>query len=74
MNCNCGSCTANSESRAAKPHVCPEPEIIVVEGEFMRNLQKFVGDLDAAFGGTENVYETLRLILDKMEKGFRVPK
>lgn len=66
-NCNCGSCTAN-------PHVCPEPEIVVVEGGFMRNLQKFVGDLDAAFGGTENVYETLHLILDKMEKGFRVPE
>lgn len=46
----------------------------MVEGGFMRNLQKFVGDLDAAFGGTENVYETLHLILDKMEKGFRVPE
>jgi hypothetical protein len=73
VNCNCGSCTANYESRAAKPHVCPEPEIIVVEGEFMRNLQRFVDDL-ARSCGRENTYETLRLILDKMEKGLRVPE
>lgn len=60
-----------NEAFKTEPHVCPE--IIVVEAELIRNLQGFIDDLTTA-QGTPNAYETLRIILDKMEKGFRVPE
>lgn len=67
--CDCENCKPTERK---EPHVCPEPEVIVVEADLIRNLQGFVDDITAS-GGTPNAYRTLRLILDKMEKGFRIP-
>lgn len=53
-----------------EPHVCPE--ILVVPSELFRELESIVDQL-AKDGTGLPPYDTLRLILDKMEKGFRIP-
>lgn len=58
---------------AVDEHACPEPTLLIVNEGLVRNLQGMVDDLTTA-KGTANAYETLRVILDKMEKGFRVPE
>jgi hypothetical protein len=56
-----------------EPHVCPEPQILVVAEDLMRRMQEIVDDMSMSGDPGPDTYATLRLILDKMEKGFRIP-
>lgn len=62
--CDCGR-------HEAKPHKCPEPELLIVNEQLMRDIQGFIDNIQGGLPGSP--YDTLRLILDKMEKGFRIP-
>ena len=71
--CDCPRCHEHLRP-PAEPHVCPEPEILIVNEELVRSLQGFLDDLEGTVTpGNGTKYDTLRLILDKMEKGFRIP-
>lgn len=69
--CDCSACTGTHGPCEPPPHVCPEPQVLVVNEEFMRRLQVLVDDM--VRGDAPRAFENMHLILDKMEKGFRLP-
>lgn len=68
---------SNSSHRASKapePHTCPEPELLVVSESMVKSLQQFLDEIGASISAAGHTkYEVLRFIIDRMEKGFRIP-
>lgn len=71
--CDCPRHDKAPAIETPKPHVCPEPTVLFVNIELVENVQKFIDELKGYQLPGQSPYETLRLIIGEMEKGFRVP-
>lgn len=59
------------EPRPPEPHVCPE--VVVVDRDLVRALHEVVKTIEMGITDDKSPYDTVRMLLDKMEKGFLVP-